>query len=258
MKVPERVPWIAGSAFSSGAWSTCQAGVNVSRVDAVGRRNMLYTNSACQAFGVTNRMPMRWLGSAPANRSRTNRSRSFRWRITSACSRSKCAGARGWFTRPHQTSPSDAGSRTRNLSLGLRPVCGAVTAQNGPPSTMRPSLRRAACSYSAGGPRFQWTALFGASPSPSSPSARRSVSCAAWVACTVIRRFPGGSRPRPAPVLLGVDRRDDGHVHDIVHVRTPLQDVDRLGHPHQDRPDRLGAADAVQQLVADVRGVQVG
>src|SRR2546430_1406423 len=74
MNVVEFVPCTAGSASSSGACSTCHAGANPARSDAVGRRNMLYTNSACQALGVTNRIPMRWFGSAPANRSRTNRS----------------------------------------------------------------------------------------------------------------------------------------------------------------------------------------
>src|SRR2546425_5852604 len=40
-------------------------------------------------------------------------------------------------------SPSDPVSRTMNLSFGLRPVWGLVTAQKAPPSAMRPSPRRA-------------------------------------------------------------------------------------------------------------------
>ena len=74
MNVPERVPCTAGSASSSGACSTSQDGMKEPRSAGVGRRNMLETNSACQALGVTKRMAMRWFGSAPANRSRTHSS----------------------------------------------------------------------------------------------------------------------------------------------------------------------------------------
>jgi hypothetical protein len=45
----------------------------------------------------------------------------------------------GWFTFPHHTSASVFWSRTTNLSLGERPVCGLVTALKGPPSTRIPS-----------------------------------------------------------------------------------------------------------------------
>src|SRR5467141_3231142 len=220
MKVVEFVPCTAGSACSSGACSTCQAGANPVRSDAVGRRNMLYTNSACHALGVTNRIAMRWFGSAPANRSRTNNSCPFRWRTTSARSRSKCWSVIGWFTWPHHTSASDTASRTMNLSLGLRPVCGLVTAQNAPPSVITPSPRgvlvqRRRSQVPVHGvlrgepegvePGRAPVALLGGAG-----RARGHASC---------RERSAG---RPAPVLQGVDRGDDGHVHDVVYLRAAL------------------------------------
>ena len=59
MNVPDWVPCSAGSTCSSGACNTVQPGLNVARSEAVGRRNMLYTNRAHHAFGVTKRMPKR-------------------------------------------------------------------------------------------------------------------------------------------------------------------------------------------------------
>src|SRR5207245_1312357 len=49
----------------------------------------------------------------------------------------------------------ESGSWTRNLSFGLRPVCGEVTAANGPLFVTIPSRRRRACSYSWDGVRFR-------------------------------------------------------------------------------------------------------
>src|SRR5207249_4859145 len=61
---------------------------------------------------------------------------------------------------PHQIRCVESGSSTRNLSFGLRPVCGDVMAANGPPPPPRlfvtiPSPRRRACSYSWVGVRFR-------------------------------------------------------------------------------------------------------
>ena len=51
---------------------------------------------------------------------------------------------------------------------------------------------------------------------------------------------------------LGIHHGDGRHIDDVIYAVAPLQDVHRLVHPHQDRPDRFGASQAVQQFVADV------
>src|SRR2546430_5501790 len=58
-------------------------------------------------------------------------------------------------------------------------------------------------------------------------------------------------------MLQGVHRGDDGHVHDVVYLRAALQHMHRLGHADENGPDRLRAPDPVEQLVGDVRGIQV-
>ena len=56
-----------------------------------------------------------------------------------------CSGEMGWFG-PHHTRSSLPGSLTVNLSLGERPVLGAVFTSSGPPAEISPSPRRSACS----------------------------------------------------------------------------------------------------------------
>src|SRR5206468_5048799 len=80
--------------------------------------------------------------------------------------------------------------------------------------------------------------------------------CRSAMPMSAIARSARG--PRVALVLLSVHRGEDGHVHDLVHLSPTLQDVDRASHADQDRADRLSAAEAVEQLVGDVGGVQVG
>src|SRR5688572_12148465 len=50
---------------------------------------------------------------------------------------------------PHAISRSLDGSRTKNLSLGERPVWGAVLQTSGPPAAIIPSPLRTASSYRA-------------------------------------------------------------------------------------------------------------
>src|SRR5829696_6178345 len=51
MNVPVRVPWRAGSAWSSGAWSTVKFASKVARSAGSGRMNMFRTNAMCHAHG---------------------------------------------------------------------------------------------------------------------------------------------------------------------------------------------------------------
>src|SRR5437016_1634999 len=66
-----------------------------------------------------------------------------------------------------------------------------------------------------------------------------------------------GSSARTPPVLLRVYGGDHGHVHDIVHVGAALQYMHRLCHPHQNRSDGIRPTDPAEQLVADVRRVEI-
>src|SRR5512135_630907 len=179
--------------------------------------------------------------------------------MASAYSRSNDSGSSGWFTLPHHTWSAAEGSRTTNLSPGLRPVWGLVTAQNGPDSASTPSPRRTACSYSAAGPRFQYTARSGAKPSSVAPERRAPLP--AGDGAIVCMRSPLVllvRGPRVAAMFQGVQSGEHRQIDDIAHLRTSLQDVYRLGHTDQHRADGLGAAQPGEQLVGDVRGVEVG
>ena len=52
--------------------------------------------------------------------------------------------------------------------------------------------------------------------------------------------------------ILYIHHGDGGHLDDVFDAVSPLQDMHRFAHPHQDRPDRFGATQVVQQFVADV------
>src|SRR5262245_51803914 len=84
-----------------------------------------------------------------------------------------------------------------NLSLGLRPVWGLVTAQNGPDSARMPSLRRRACSYSKAGPRFLYSGRWGAKPARSAAETRGDVAVGAVVMKVPFSEpaAPGGGVP---------------------------------------------------------------
>ena len=56
---------------------------------------------------------------------------------------------------------------------------------------------------------------------------------------------------------LSIHHGNGCHIDDVIHAVAALQDMNRFVHPHQDRTDRLGASQVVQQFVADVAGVQV-
>lgn len=53
--------------------------------------------------------------------------------------------------------------------------------------------------------------------------------------------------------LLGVDDRDGGHVHDIFGFTAVLHQVNRQVHTGEDRADRLGPAESLDQLEGDIR-----
>jgi hypothetical protein len=53
MKVPVRVPCFSGVAWNSGAWRIVKLGAKPVSSPASGRTNMLRTNAACHAFGMT-------------------------------------------------------------------------------------------------------------------------------------------------------------------------------------------------------------
>ena len=145
-KPDELVPCVAGSASNVGACRMTALGSWVVISSGVAGMNMVRANSTCHALSLTRRSGRRCSGWAPANASSTNSSRpSLRWAARSARSTSLCAGSMGWLG-PHHTRASEPGSLTVNLSLGERPVLGAVFTSSGPPSEMTPSSRRSACS----------------------------------------------------------------------------------------------------------------
>lgn len=51
---------------------------------------------------------------------------------------------------------------------------------------------------------------------------------------------------------LGIHNGDCCHVDDIIDIVTALQYMNRFVHAHQDRADRIRAAQVVEQLVADI------
>ena len=138
---------MAGSAWSSGAWSTVKPGWKLPSASGDGRMNMFRTKLACHALGVTNRTLRRCFGSAPAQRSWTKTS------CASRCARTDCSSFSNPASFPlpffsHQISALHDGSSTTNLSLGERPVWGVVTAVKAPALVRCPSPRRMACSIS--------------------------------------------------------------------------------------------------------------
>src|SRR6476660_9081177 len=163
----------------------------------------------------------------------------------------------GWLTLPQSTSPSVLGSFTRNLSLGERPVCGAVTPTKGPMSASWPSPRRMACWISTGATRFQCTSPDGWRPCASRLPRSPASSCG--FVCVAIEYALGAAGARGAGLEFGVDGRwrgrrgksrldrlgaflrvhdrDGGHVDDGLHVGAALEHVHRASHADEDRPD---------------------
>src|SRR5436189_5330042 len=67
--------------------------------------------------------------------------------------------------------------------------------------------------------------------------------------------FLGGlSSSQPS---LRIHRRRGGDGDDVVYRVTGLQDVHRRAQAEQDRADGLRAAEALQEFVSDVRGIQI-
>ncbi len=58
--------------------------------------------------------------------------------------------------------------------------------------------------------------------------------------------------------FLGVHHAEGRHVDDVLHLQAALEHVDRLGHPQQDRADRLRPGQPPDQLVGDVGRLQLG
>jgi hypothetical protein len=56
-----------------------------------------------------------------------------------------------------------------------------------------------------------------------------------------------------AAMFQGIHGGDHRQVHDFIHLRPPLQDMYRLGHPDEDRSDGLGATEAVEHTFAALR-----
>ena len=56
--------------------------------------------------------------------------------------------------------------------------------------------------------------------------------------------------------MLSINYRNSGHVHNIIHIITPLQDVDRFAHAEKYGPDKYRAADFMEQFVRDISGIQ--
>src|SRR6478736_3222067 len=257
-KVPVRVPCTAGSAWSSGACSTVKPGTKPASASGAGRMNMFRTKLACQAFGVMNRTFRRCFWSAPAQRSWTKTSCASRWARTSARSFSNPAAVPLPFLS-HQISDALDGSSTTNLSLGERPVCGEVTAVKAPALDRCPSPRRTACSISCAAVRLAYTRT-GCRPASGRVTASGAVRVELIGSSGPFRPVSGQRQAAllATRTLLGVDRSDDRHVHDVVHIRTALQDVDGCSEPHQDGPDRLRPPEPGQQLVTDIGRIEVG
>ena len=71
----DAVPSSAGSAWKPGRLRMVKSGLKLASSSRVGRRNMLRAKRLCHAVSLITRTPMRCAGSAPAQQSRTNRSR---------------------------------------------------------------------------------------------------------------------------------------------------------------------------------------
>ena len=145
-KPDELVPCVAGSAWKYGPCRMSACGWCTATSSGVAGMNMVRANSTCHALSLTRRSGRRCSGCAPAKASSTKSSRpSLRYDTRSVRMMSLLAGSMGWLG-PHQMRSSEPGSFTVNLSLGERPVLGAVFTSSGPPSEMTPSPRRRACS----------------------------------------------------------------------------------------------------------------
>ena len=158
MNVVVRVPCRAGSAWNSGAWRTVKFGSNVGSSRQLGadehvpnerhvprvRRDVAHRQAIRRICAAIEILDEQLAGLVQVVRARP--------RAAARISRR---------TRLVDLAPVDVilgrGSFTTNLSFGERPVCGVVTATNGPMSANSPSLRRAAAFISSGAIKFQWT-----------------------------------------------------------------------------------------------------
>src|SRR5690242_5925748 len=160
---------------------------------------------------------------------------------------------------------SDAGSLTTNLSLGERPVCGDVTATNGPIAANSPSPRRDAAFMSSGAIRFQLIFPLGSSPCLDKPTVlSRCTVARSGLMSVAIRYMPqfvvrirSAARPCDHPARLGVHHRDGRHVHDVLHICATLEHMYRTVHSKENRTNCGRSSKVVQQLVRNVACAQV-
>src|SRR3954469_5407950 len=103
------------------------------------------------------RIGRRYFGSAPANRSCTNSSFPPRNSRTRSYSSSNFSGENSLLKPPQATVFSVRESRTVNLSLGVRPVNGAVYPTMAPLEASLDSPRRMECCTSSAGKRLRCT-----------------------------------------------------------------------------------------------------
>ncbi len=114
---------------------------------------MLRANRLCHACSVITRTLIRWAGSAPANRSWTNRSRPSTWATARRSRPAKWRDCSAWLVEPQSISRLISAPATKNLSLGERPVKRPVVATSAPPSLRRASPRSSAARTNASGNR---------------------------------------------------------------------------------------------------------
>src|SRR5699024_2012329 len=129
------------------------------------------------------------------------------------------------FPQPHSTAPAEALSTLTSFA-----VLASLTPRASPFIRQESKLSRASARFHS--PRRQEP------PPPPQPQPR-------------LR-----ARVLPA-VLLGVDHGDASEVDDVLHFVATLEDVDGFVHTHEHRADSVRAAEALEELVADVAGFEV-
>ena len=83
--------------------------------------------------------------------------------------------------------------------------------------------------------------------------------------CALICLSGGGENPPATSITLNsglaylrIHHSDGGHGDNIIHIVTRLQDMHRRAHPQQNRPDRFGVGQPIQQFVSDIGRARSG
>ena len=152
MNVAVRVPCFAGSAWNSGACRTVKFSSNDAQLGGLGADEHVAHEQRVPRVGrdVADAQPMRRIGAGIQVLDEQIGGRSTGRRARRRAARRSAAGQRLVHRAPIDVRRPTRPSRTTNLSLGERPVCGDVTAANGPWAARCPSPRRTASSTSAG------------------------------------------------------------------------------------------------------------